>query len=350
MINQFLLTDDEIRSIDALLESLAAQYQTPEDPQFLHEAVICAHDLPLRARKFINDFRLKESADSAVCVISGYPIDNQKIGLTPRDRGSKSDTLQTLKEQMLLVLFGSLLGDPVGWSTQQAGHIVHDIAPVKGQETDQTGSSSLEELFFHTEDAFHPYRGDYLGMMCLRNEGQAATTLVSNQIVSRLPQPIINTLFEPRFVIRPDASQFEKHRFAKVDELSEDDFKQFLQHSDAKITQMNSQPEPIAIFFGDPKSPYIRVDCHVYMDALDEEASVAIQAFNSAVYEAQVDLELEAGEICFIDNYRALHGRKPFKYPAKYDGTDRWLKRVNIIRDIRKSRDMRMTSTSRIIF
>jgi alpha-ketoglutarate-dependent taurine dioxygenase len=86
------------------------------------------------------------------------------------------------------------------------------------------------------------------------------------------------------------------------------------------------------------------------MDALDEGAEAAIQAFNNAVYEAQVDLELEAGEICFIDNYRALHGRKPFKYPAKYDGTDRWLKRVNIIRDIRKSRDMRMTSTSRIIF
>jgi Fe(II)/alpha-ketoglutarate-dependent arginine beta-hydroxylase len=344
------LTDEEIRSIDALLGSLAAQYKTPEDPQFLHEAVVYAHDLPLRARKFINDFRLKESADSAVCVISGYPIDNQKIGLTPRDRGSKSDTLQTLKEQMLLVLVGSLLGDPVGWSTQQAGHIVHDIAPIKGQETDQTGSSSLEELFFHTEDAFHPYRGDYLGMMCLRNEKQAATTLVSNQIVSRLPQDVIRTLFQPRFVIRPDASQFEKHRFAMVDELSEADFEQFLQQSDAKITQMNTHPEPIAIFFGDPKSPYIRVDCHVYMDALDAEAEAAIQAFNSALYTAQVDLELKAGQICFIDNYRALHGRKPFKYPAKYDGTDRWLKRVNIIRDIRKSRDMRMTSTSRIIF
>jgi Fe(II)/alpha-ketoglutarate-dependent arginine beta-hydroxylase len=350
MIAQFRLTNEEIREIESLLGYLVRQFKTPEDLDFLHDAVIFAHDLPLRIRKFVNDFRLKESADAAVCVISGYPIDNQKIGLTPFDRGSKSDTQRTLEEQMLLVLLGSLLGDPVGWSTQQAGHIVHDISPVKGQENDQTGSSSNEELFFHTEDAFHPYRGDYLGMMCLRNQNQAATTLASNQIISRLTKDQISRLFEPRFVIRPDASQFEKHRFAKVDELSEDDFEKFLQYSDAKISKMNNRPEPTAIFFGDPASPYIRVDCHVYMDALDDEAEAAIQAFNRAVHEAQIELELKAGEICFIDNFRAVHGRKPFNYPAKYDGTDRWMKRVNITRDIRKSRDMRMTSTSRIIF
>jgi len=350
MIEQFVLDGGEIREIDDLLSALEKQFKTPEDPAFLHEAVVFAHNLPVRTRKFINDFRLREASGAMVCLISGYPIDNQRIGLTPFDRGSKSDTLRTLKEQMLLVLFGSLLGDPIGWSTQQAGHIVHDIVPVRGQETDQTGSSSKEALFFHTEDAFHPYRGDYLGMMCLRNKNQADTTLVSNQIVAQLPKWAIDVLFEPRFVIRPDASQFEKHRFAKVDELSEEDFEKFLAYSDAKIQKMNTTPEPIAIFFGDPKSPYIRVDCHVYMDALDEEAAAAMQTFNRAIDDAKIGLDLKPGEICFIDNYRAMHGRTPFKYPARYDGTDRWLKRVNITRDIRKSRDMRMTSTSRIIF
>lgn len=350
MIVHFILTHEEIREIESLLRDLVRQFKTPEDPAFLHEAVIFGHDLPLRARKFINDFRLKESSDAAVCVISGYPVDSHKIGLTPIDRGIKNDTSRTLEEQMLLILFGSLLGEPVGWSTQQAGHIVHDVSPVRGQESDQTGSSSKVELFFHTEDAFHPYRGDYLGMMCLRNQNQAANTVASNQIISRLTADEIRKLFEPRFVIRPDASQFEKHRFAKVDGLSEEDFERFLQSSDAKITKMNNTPEPIAILFGDPASPYIRVDCHVYMDALDDEAEAAIQAFNRAILEAQIDLELAAGEICFIDNYRAVHGRRQFKYAAKYDGTDRWLKRVNITRDIRKSRDMRMTSTSRIIF
>lgn len=350
MIAQLKLTTEEVQEINILLGGLVRQFKTPEDPIFLHEACVFAHELPLRSRKFINDFRLKEADDGVVCLISGYPIDNGKIGLTPVDRSTKKDTSSTLEEQILLVLFGSLLGEPVGWSTQQAGHIVHDIAPVKGQESYQMGSSSKDELFFHTEDAFHPYRGDYLGMMCLRNESQASTTVASNRVLSRLSDDVIRILCEPRFVIRPDASQFERHSFTKLDELSEDDFEKFLQYSDNKIHKMNTTPEPTSILFGNPKSPYIRVDCHTYMDALDDEARAAIQTFNRAIYDEHIELELKAGEICFIDNFRAIHGRTPFKYAARYDGTDRWLKRVNITRDLRKSRDVRMTSTSRILF
>jgi len=350
MILQLTLTDKEVRSIRLLLKELSADYSTPEDPDFLTNAVIAAHDLPLRIRKFINDFRLNEAENGVVCVVSGYPIDNNKIGLTPLNRGDKYDTFSTLEEQMLLILFGSLLGDPIGWSTQQAGHIVHDVSPVQGQETDQTGSSSKEELFFHTEDAFHPYRGDYLGMMCLRNQNQAATTIASTRALSRLSQDEIRRLFEACVVIRPDASQFEKHRFDKTEDLSKKHFEEFIDYSDAKIDKMNSEPEAIPILFGNPTSPYIRIDCSQYMDVLDDEAGAAVSAFNRAIKEELTDLNLKAGEICFIDNYRAVHGRKPFKYSARYDGTDRWLKRINVARDLRKSRDMRMTSMSRIIF
>ncbi len=348
MIAQFVLTHEEIQRIKHLLDDLSGQFSTPEAPDFLNDAAVFAHELPFRLRKFLNDFRLKETRHSTVCVISGYPVDNERIGPTPIDRGIKDDTQRTLNEQMLLVLLASLLGEPVGWSTQQAGHIVHDISPVKGQEHDQTGSSSQGELLFHTEDAFHPYRGDYLGMMCLRNRNRAATSLASNQVITRLSQAEIQTLFEPRFVIRPDASQFEKHKFNALDGLTEEEFERFSSYSATKIKQMNTKPEPVAVLFGDPASPYMRVDCPVYMDALDDAAATALHALRSACDDTQIDMVLEAGDICFIDNYRAVHGRKPFK--ARYDGTDRWLKRVNVLRDIRKSRDMRMTSTSRIIF
>ena len=349
MINKLILNEDEIRQAKQLLTDLTREFSSPEDATFLHEAVPIAHELPIRARRFINDFRLKED-EGGVGIISGYPIDNEKIGPTPLDRGSKQDSSRTLEEQFLLVLFGSLLGDPVGWSTQQAGHIVHDISPVKGQETDQTGSSSKEELFFHTEDAFHPYRGDYLGMMCLRNNAQAATTVASSKYLSNLPEDVIRVLREPRFVIRPDKSQFEKHECAKASGLTQKDFEKFLAYSDAKIKEMNNNPQPMAILFGDPNDPYIRVDCYVYMDALDDEAQQAIDMFNDVFSNALYDLELEPGQICFVDNLRVVHGRRTFKYPARYDGHDRWMKRVNITRDLRKSRDMRMTSTSRIIF
>jgi alpha-ketoglutarate-dependent taurine dioxygenase len=53
------------------------------------------------------------------------------------------------------------------------------------------------------------------------------------------------------------------------------------------------------------------------------------------------------GECLFIDNYRAVHGRSSFK--ARFDRTDRWLKRINIARDLRKSRGVRKAPASRVI-
>ena len=350
MIDKIFISEKENQDINALLYSLRKEFFSPESTEFLHEAAVASHELPLRIRRFLNDFRLKETESAPTCILSGYKLDENKIGLTPTDRGSKDDLARTAEEQMLLVLLGSLLGDPISWATQQAGHIVHDVSPVKGQECDQTGSSSLEELFFHTEDAFHPYRGDFLGMLCLRNKNQAATTVASRNLLANLPAEHIDILFEPRFIIRPDASQFEEHDFKKTDEITETAFINFLESSKERIERMNNNPEPKPILFGNQENPYICMDCFIYMDALDSEAESAISNLQNVLNAEKKEIELKAGEICFIDNLRAVHGRKPFKYPARYDGQDRWMKRINVTRDLRKSSDLRMTSASRIIF
>ena len=51
------------------------------------------------------------------------------------------------------------------------------------------------------------------------------------------------------------------------------------------------------------------------------------------------DVRLQPGDVAFIDSYRAAHGRKSFR--ARYDGTDRWLKQLNITRNLRGSRAWR---------
>jgi alpha-ketoglutarate-dependent taurine dioxygenase len=56
---------------------------------------------------------------------------------------------------------------------------------------------------------------------------------------------------------------------------------------------------------------------------------------------------LEPGDVCLIDNLKSVHGRKPFL--ARYDGSDRWLKRINIARDLRKSRACRQGPNGRIL-
>jgi L-asparagine oxygenase len=48
-----------------------------------------------------------------------------------------------------------------------------------------------------------------------------------------------------------------------------------------------------------------------------------------------------------LDNFKAVHGRPAFS--ARHDGRDRWLKRANVTRDLRRSRSMRSGPAERLI-
>jgi Fe(II)/alpha-ketoglutarate-dependent arginine beta-hydroxylase len=331
------LDENENKSIRELLDGLSVRYKSAENPDFLAQATVLSHELPLRVRQTLNEFRLYEP-NGAVCRIAGYAIDDDAIGPTPSHWKARQRHCHSVKEEMLLVLLGSLLGDVIAWSTQQDGAVVHDIAPIQSHENEQLGSGSAEELTWHTEDAFHPCRGDYLGMMCLRNHDGVPTTFASLDI-SGLDQETLKLLFEPLYTIRPDESHLRKNR---VDPLGGN-----LEVSQNRIEEMEAKPEKISVLFGSPDAPYCRLDPY-FMDPPEEpEAQEALDRLIRLTDSRIEEIVLEAGEFCFIDNFKAVHGRRPFK--ARYDGTDRWLKRVNITRDLRRSRPHRPASESRLL-
>ncbi|MDZ7963724.1 MAG: guanitoxin biosynthesis L-enduracididine beta-hydroxylase GntD [Nostoc sp. DedSLP03] len=346
-MEKIVLCDSEINEINSLIKSVVFQYSSVENNDFLKDALIIAHELPKRIRTFINDFRLLEPA-SGVCLISGYPISDQKIGKTPSHWQCRPKISPALEEEIIFMLFGSLLGEVIGWSTQQAGHIVHDVIPIKGHEHEQLGSSSEELLWWHNEDAFHTFRGDYLGMMCLRNQEKAVTT-VAPVDTSQLEPQDIEILFEPRFTIRPDESHLVKNQADSHKDRNKND--NLLNSAYHKIDKINNEPEKISVFYGDPKCPYFRLDPYFMdIDKLEEKDNKAFKTLNKLMKSIEsnlTDVVLQPGDFCFIDNYKAVHGRKP--YTTMYDGQHRWLKRIIITGDLRKSRSARCTCTSRII-
>jgi len=340
-IHEFELTPQEVDQVGELIAGLTVSYSTSEDPELLRRAAVLAHGLPVRLRQHLVDFRLHEP-QSGLCLLTGYPVDQQAIGSTPEHWKNRSAPPPTLGEELFLVLTAAVLGDPIGWSTQQAGFLVHDIFPIQGHEHEQLGSGSEELLTWHVEDAFHPCRGDYIGLMCLRNPYRVATT-VGYLDGERLDADMVRILSQPRFTIRPDESHLPKNR-SETQTLTPT-----LERAYRRIEQMNTAPEKIAVLFGDPASPYLRLDPY-FMDPLDDDpAAQRALAYLEEVIEGRLfDLVLEAGQVVFIDNFKAVHGRRPFK--ARYDGSDRWLKRVNVTRDLRKSRELRESAESRIIF
>lgn len=344
-MDKILLTPQENDAIHSLLNGLAAEYKSEEDPRFLRHATVYAHELPQRLRLFLNDFRLSEDS-SGVCLISGYRVDDDKIGQTPTHWRTRSEVSPALKEELLLIMYGSLLGEVFGWATEQNGRLVHDVFPIKENENKQISTGSAETIWWHTEDAFHPYSGDYVGLMCLRNpDGVATNYVIVNPL--NLSEDEIRILFEPRFVIRPDVAHTES---SAVDSQNGHDEKSnyLLESAYKRLQQMGNGQHKMPVLFGSPERPYIRIDPY-FMDPLDDDES-ARRAFNALVRSIDgvlSELVLQPGDHCFLDNYRVVHGRRPFR--AKYDGTDRWLKRINITRDLRKSRNARQSDQSRII-
>lgn len=339
------LNQQEIHEINVVIDELAAKYSTVEDDNFLREAITYAQELPRRIRHEINQFRLLETG-GGLCLLRGFPIDDKELGDTPSHWTNKPQSSPTIKQDIYFFLCSSLVADPVGWATQQEGYILHDILPVKGYEQEQLGAGSEVLLTWHTEDAFHPYRTDYLGLMCFRNPDYVATTFASIEQL-QLDEKTKSKLFEENYVIYPDESHLEKNRGKLRDEVLVSDH--VLQRSYEKINQMNSSPEKIAVLFGDPEDPYLRLDPYFMDDNIEDEE--AKKAFDHIVKQIDENIEgyaLQPGEILFLDNFKVVHGRSPFK--ARFDGTDRWLKRLNISKDIRKSRDSRMSPESRVIF
>ena len=338
------LTGTEIADIHELIARVLSTYAAVDAPDFLHDAGLLAHDMPQRVRRLLNNFRMVEPADGA-CLISGWDIDDVRLGTTPTHWKWEDTVPRRSAEDVLLVLLGSLLGDVFGWLTQQDGHIVHEIMPIREHDDEQIETGSRQELIWHTDDAFHPYRADYIGMMCLRNPDKIPTTFGYFDAAT-LPPDYVDVLFKARFLMRPDDSHLESNRSDLDNHVLGN-----RQPVDAAYKAMNSvnfEPGAVALLEGDHNSPYIRIDpCTT--TALDNDllAKMALDALVQQISGTLVDVVLSPGDVIFLDNKSVVHGRRPFS--PRHDGHDRWLKRVGVTRDLRKSRGDRSSATSRLI-
>lgn len=337
------ITPEENMSIQILIREIKERYQSSEDLDFLQNAALFAHELPKTVRAFLHEFKQNEP-DLGACLLSGYVVDPQKIGKTPPHWNVRPSPSPTIEEEIFLILCGNLLGEPFGWSTQQNGYVVNNVVPIKEHETDQLGSGSKETLIWHTEDYQHPYRGDYLALFCLRNPNQAPT-LYAPFSRGYLSDAQIQTLFESRFIMYPDQGHAPLNRY--TDEQEHVDAS-LLEVAYQKVAELTTNPQKEAVLFGNPHYPYLRIDPTCMGDITDDKAAhEALVALMKSIDENIQEVALQPGDICFLDNNKAVHGRKAFQ--AYYDGNDRWLKRINITRDLKKSIASRPDKRSRVV-
>ncbi|MFF0298031.1 guanitoxin biosynthesis L-enduracididine beta-hydroxylase GntD [Kitasatospora sp. NPDC004614] len=333
MIRRLDIDPADGAALATLSRSVLHEYGSSTAPALLDDLPALAQQLPSRLVRELRAFRTAESASALV--VRGLKVDNTSIGPTPLDWRETERPAAVAAHEVFLVLATAHLGDIFGWSTLQDGRLVHDVLPIPQHEKDQSGHGTVE-LAWHTEDGFHPYRCDYLLLLGLRNHDAVPTVVSGIEDVELTPRHRA-VLAERRFLIRPDTEHLKYAR-----SLTESTGRLH------PIQRMEEDPEPCAVLFGDPDRPYLRVD-PAFMSPVpgDREAAAALTALTGELERHLVGVALGAGDLLVVDNYRAVHGRSAFE--ARFDGTDRWLKKAVVTRDLRKSRDHRNAPEERIL-
>lgn len=335
-VHRYDLSPAEARAALALAEQCFHEYRHVSDPRFLADVSVLAHELPRALRLAVNAARLDDRKHGLV--IGRNLVDDDGIGRTPLG-WQHADTRASRTHAFLIMLYGSLLGDVVGWATQQDGRLVTDVVPTPGMEQSLVSSSSTTELGWHTEDAFSPYRADFVGLLCLRSPQLTATT-IGHLDLEAMPERVARVLRRPRFHILPDTS----HEAA----LNTDPAAAGRADAFGRLDRVRREPPLVALLEGHADAPVLRIDGDFVVAAEgDPEAAAALDWLVGHLGDSLYDFPLAAGDMGFIDNRNVVHGRRPFT--PRYDGTDRWLKRVNVVEDLRRTRPGRPSAASRVI-
>jgi L-asparagine oxygenase len=214
-----------------------------------------------------------------------------------------------------LLLLTSALGEPIGYQDEKEGFLIHDISPIPGREAAQENAGSVP-LEFHTENAFHPHRPDFVCLYCLRTDGGRDVLTITAS--SRRALPLLTTadiwvLRQPLFHIAMPPS--------------------FRRNGDAPVLA-----GPAPVLSGDEDRPELRFDLFGTRPT-SPPAQGAMERLSRALLDVSVGAALEPGQVIIVDNRIAVHGRTGFA--PRYDGADRWLQRLFVVHDLRRSLPMR---------
>ena len=312
------LADDEIAALLTSAREIGIAELPASHPRLLEVIALASSELPRSLRRTLGSFRLTE--EDGVALVRGCPIEPD-LRPTPAHWSQTPEEAPASLHDIVALLIASVLGDPFGRVTQQAGRVIQDIVPTRHDRREQRGSSSAAGLDWHSEDAFHDCRPDYLALFCLRNPDHVATTYadVSELEITDTDRKL---LFDAEFVIRPDDALLVTAR-----------------QPPSRPNSHAHAPPKVATLFGDPIRPYIRLDPS-YTDVPESAAHrQAYRRLCAAADQAAHSVRLRPGDCLLVDNFRVVHGRAAFH--AQFDGTDRWLKRISVTRNLRQSRHLR---------
>ena len=207
----------EIALAHEVRDSIADALRTFPDPvadidrSLAHLRMIFGR-LPVDQAQTVLDFG-RHVDTPGVALVRNLPVD-PTLPKTPVD-GEPSPVKTSFVAETVLLGLSQMLGEPVGFTTEKSGRLIHDVVPVSAGAASQTNQSSHVFLNFHNDivhDAVGRYdvsNPDFLVLNCVRQDKnkEAVTYYADARDISRVLAPeIVNTLRSPLFRLNAPGS------------------------------------------------------------------------------------------------------------------------------------------------
>lgn len=280
--------------------------------------------LPAPILRAILDFGRFPRAPASL-LVENLPTDPD-LPPTPAD-GGPSRLKRTFVSEGCLLGLTQLIGEPVGFRSEKDGGLIHDVVPVESGRFTQSNQGSSVFLEFHTDTVYDPSgrfnasNPDFLVLLGVRADvaGQALTYYSdARDVVEQLDPADEATLRSPLFRMNAPSTYRREHA-GGADVLS----------------------EPVPVLTGPDDTPEICLAASG-VRPLGEEAEATLERLQDACRATAVAVHLTPGQALLVNNRKGVHARSDF--PARFDGSDRWLQRTYVRRSLW---DIRHLSTDR---
>jgi L-asparagine oxygenase len=309
----YVLNSDEAEVLLKVVRELREAGASPIESEFYFRFPDCRELLPEGLHRFLREFR--DHGADATCQVRGFPVDEAAVGPTPSHWERPGGCTSTVESDIYMAMCALALGEPFCWATLQYGRLIQDVFPIRGDEKRESGHGSEAFLTFHTDDAFRPDCCDYLMLFGVRNRDRVRTYVssVRDVVLSSRDRAL---LLGERFYIVPDDEHIRQLELRAPGDPA-------LQ----RAIEMRDRPRPVSVLFGDPRAPYIRLDVP-FMRCIgdDPQTRSALAALHAELERVRRPLAVEPGMLLILNNRIAVHARDSFI--ARYDGTDRWLRKI----------------------
>jgi L-asparagine oxygenase len=244
--------------------------------------------------------RLLPAKLGTINLITNVPIDDPLIH-TPRTDVTPPEKSH-VSELSLLLMSSVLHSCPYINEDEKSGTVIQNVIPIPGKEREISGSGSLLQFNWHTENVHEEHPAEYLMLLCLRGDKNAYTSfMLIEDILGGLDDDFLEQLKTTQFLMKTGPSYHKEKVFVRSI-LSVEKNGQYSIVYNSDIARCCPQDE-----FG--KKVY--TDFKAYIES-------AVPSYA---------ISLEPGECVIMKNREAMHKRDGFVISTA-DEERRWLQRV----------------------